>query len=117
MRFLKKLFWFLVMLPLGVVLVALMVTNRHEVAFVYNPFVDHDLAQKIQLPFFYYLLGALIVGSIIGSIATWFGQGRWRKAARKRSKEAREMRKKADDLMQQVEMSKQNLPQLPAASN
>lgn len=114
MRFLKKAFWALVMMPLGVVLVALMVTNRHEVAFVYNPFVAREIAQKIELPFFYYLLGALILGAVVGGVATWFGQARWRRAARKRSKEARELRKKADELMQQVEMSRSGLPQLPA---
>ncbi len=102
------------MAPVGVILVTLMVINRHMVGFVYNPFVAREFAQKIELPFFFYLLGALIVGTIIGGMATWFAQGRWRKVARKRSREAREMRKKADDLMQQVEMSKQvnTVPQL-----
>jgi len=114
MRFLKRLFWLLLMAPLGVIMVALMVTNRQLVAFIYNPFVDKQIAQKIELPFFYYLLGALIIGSIIGGLATWFGQSRWRRVARKRSREAREMRKKADELMQQVELSKQKLPQLTA---
>ena len=100
--------------PVGVILVTLMVINRHMVGFVYNPFVAREFAQKIELPFFFYLLGALIVGTIIGGMATWFAQGRWRKVARKRSREASEMRKKADDLMQQVEMSKQvnAVPQL-----
>lgn len=114
MRLLKKIFWLFVMAPLGVVLVALMVTNRHPVAFVYDPFVAREFAQKIELPFFYYLLGALILGAVIGGVASWFGQARWRRAARKRAKEARELRKKADELMQQVELSRQSLPQLPA---
>lgn len=114
MRFLKKAFWLFVMVPFGVVLVALLVTNRQPVPFIYNPFVAHEFAQKIELPFFYYLLGTLIVGAMLGALATWFGQARWRRAARKRSKEARELRRKADELMQQVEMSRQSLPQLPA---
>ena len=117
MRFIKKFFWFVVMLPIGIVLATLMVINRHSVGFVYNPFVAKEFAQKIEMPFFFYLLGALIVGTIIGGMATWFAQGRWRKAARKRSREAHELRKKADDLMQQVEMSKQALPQLTSAGN
>ena len=118
MRFLKKFFWIAIMAPVGVMLVTLMVVNRHMVGFIYNPFVSHQFAQRIELPFFYFLLGALIIGSIIGAIATWFGQGRWRKVARKRSKEARDMRKKADELMQQVEMSKQvnTVPQLTSGN-
>lgn len=116
MLFLKKIFWFVIMAPIGVVLATLMVINRHPVGFVYNPFVAKEFAQKIEMPFFFYLLGALIIGTIIGGIFTWLAQGRWRKVARKRSREAHDMRKKADDLMQQVEMSKQGLPQLPAVS-
>jgi heme/copper-type cytochrome/quinol oxidase subunit 1 len=117
MRFIKKFFWFVVMMPLGVILATLMVVNRHNVGFVYNPFVAKEFAQKIEMPFFFYLLGALIIGTIIGGVTTWFAQGRWRKVARKRAREASDMRKKADELMQQVEMSKQALPQLPAAGN
>ena len=118
MRFLKKFFWIVIMMPLGVVLATLMVINRHEVSFYYNPFVVKELAHPYPMPFFYYLLGALIIGTIIGSMATWFAQGRWRKVARKRSREARDMRKKADDLMQQVEMSKQvnAVPQLTSGN-
>ncbi len=114
MRFLKRTFWIVIMFPVGVILATLMVINRHNVGFIYNPFAPREFAQKIEMPFFFYLLGALIVGTIIGGMATWFAQGRWRKAARKRSREAHELRKKADDLMQQVEMSKQvnTVPQL-----
>jgi len=118
MRFLRKIFWVAVMFPLGVVLVVLMVINRHKVGFIYNPFVSPDIAQKIELPFFYFLLGALIIGSLIGGFATWLGQRRWRQAARRRAREARDLRRKADDLMQQVEMSKQAsaVPQLTSGS-
>ena len=117
MRFIKKFFWFVIMMPLGVILATLMVVNRHSVGFVYNPFVAKEFAQKIEMPFFFYLLGALIIGTIIGGVTTWLAQGRWRKVARKRAREASDMRQKADELMQQVEMSKQALPQLPAAGN
>ena len=119
MRFLKKFFWIVIMAPIGVILATLMVINRHSVGFVYNPFVAREFAPKIEMPFFFYLLGALIIGTIIGGIATWFAQGRWRKVARKRSREANDMRKKADDLMQQVEMSKQvnAVPQLTSSGS
>ena len=117
MHFIRKFFWIVVMLPVGIILATLMVINRHSVSFVYNPFAAKEFAQKLEMPFFFYLLGALIIGTMIGGAATWFAQGRWRKAAKKRSREAYDLRKKADDLMQQVEMSKQGLPQLPAAGN
>ncbi len=118
MRFLKKFFWVVIMFPIGVILVTLMVSNRHDVGFVYNPFAPREFAQKFEMPFFFYLLGALIIGTIIGGVATWLAQGRWRKVARTRSREAREMRRKADDLMQQVEMSKQvnAVPQLTSGN-
>lgn len=73
-----------VFIPLAIVLVALAVANRSPAAFTIDPFNPGNPALTVTLPLFVYLFAALAIGLIIGSIATWLRQGRYRKLARER---------------------------------
>ena len=79
----KRIVYFLLLLPLGVVLIVLSVANRQPVTLRLDPFNDVDPALSVSLPFFGFLFAALLVGMIVGAVATWFGQGRHRKAAKR----------------------------------
>ena len=81
-----------VFVPLAIILIALAVANRAPAAFTFDPFNPGNPALTIQLPLFFLLFAALAVGMIIGSLATWFKQGRYRKAARQRGIEAQAAR-------------------------
>ncbi len=81
-----------VFVPLAVILIALAVANREPVAFTVDPFNPGNPALTMALPLFIYLFLALAAGMIIGSIATWFRQGRYRKLARQRGMEAESLR-------------------------
>jgi hypothetical protein len=74
-----------VLLPLAIVLIALAVANRGLTAFTLDPFNPGNPALTIQAPLFFLLFAALAIGMVIGSVATWFKQGRYRKMARQRS--------------------------------
>ncbi len=74
----------LVLIPLAVVLVALAVANRAPVAFTIDPFNPGNPGLTVSLPLFALLFAAVAVGLVIGSLATWLRQGRYRKAARQR---------------------------------
>ena len=76
-----------VFIPLAIVLIALAVANRAPVAFTIDPFNPGNPGLTVTLPLFIYLFGALVAGLLIGSIATWFKQGRYRKLARQREAE------------------------------
>ena len=76
-----------VFFPLAIVLIALAVANRAPVALTLDPFNPGNPALTISLPLFIYLFGALALGLVIGSVATWFKQGRYRKLARQREAE------------------------------
>ena len=81
-----------VFVPLAVVLIALAVANRAPVAFTVDPFNPGNPALTLTLPLFIYLFLALALGMIVGSFATWFRQGRYRKLARQRGMEAESLR-------------------------
>jgi len=76
-----------VFIPLAIVLIALAVANRAPVALTIDPFNPGNPALTASLPLFIYLFGALALGLVIGSVATWFKQGRYRKLARQREAE------------------------------
>ena len=71
-----------VFIPLAVVLVALAVANRAPVAFTLDPFNPGNPGLTVSLPLFIYLFAALALGLVVGSVATWVKQGKYRKLAR-----------------------------------
>ncbi len=76
-----------VYIPLAVVLIALAVANRTPVDFTLDPFNPGNPGLTVTLPLFVCVFAALALGLIVGSTATWFKQGRYRKLARQREAE------------------------------
>lgn len=86
---------------IGCVVAAYAVANRAPVRFVLDPlspFSDRSLVPSMEEPLFVYLFAALFVGMFLGAAAVWMGQGRWRRAARARSKEAALWKREAENL-------------------
>src|SRR5262249_45077717 len=92
----------LVLVPLGVLLVALAVVNRKLVMLGLNPF-DGTSGFGIEAPLFVFLFGAFALGLLIGGLATWPGQGKWRRTARAEAREASTCRRQADRLEKELE--------------
>ncbi|WP_367716312.1 lipopolysaccharide assembly protein LapA domain-containing protein [Nitratireductor sp. GISD-1A_MAKvit] len=82
----------LILVPLAVVIIALAVANRALVPFTIDPFNPGNPALTIQWPLFVYLFLAIGLGMVVGSIATWLRQGRYRRDARARRKEVDRLR-------------------------
>lgn len=80
-----------VLVPLAVILIALAVANRMPVAFTLDPFNPGNPGLTLQLPLFVMLFLALGLGLILGSFATWWKQGRYRKEARNKSREVQSL--------------------------
>lgn len=81
-----------VIVPLAIILVALAVANRGTVPLTLDPFNPGNPALTLQQPLFVLLFAAVAIGMIIGSVATWFKQGHYRKMARQRAQEAEALR-------------------------
>lgn len=98
MGVLRRILLIVVAFPAAALLVTLALANRHGVRMVLDPFRPEAPVLSLELPFYIYLFGALIVGVALGGFATWFGQSRWRHAARVKNQEARRWRAEADRL-------------------
>ncbi len=85
---LRRLISIVVALPAALLLVALALANRHPVRLALDPFRSGDPTVSLVLPFYAYLFGMLLVGVIIGGMAMWLTQARWRRSARHRAAEA-----------------------------
>lgn len=84
-----------VFVPLAIILIALAVANRELVAFTLDPFNPGNPALTLQTPLFVMLFLALGLGVVIGSLTTWFKQGRYRRMARDGWREADKLRQSA----------------------
>lgn len=104
---LRKIVWIFLVIPVALVLIAFALANRHDVPLILDPFAPGNPALAYDVPLFVLLLGCIILGLIMGGIATWFGQGQWRKTARLRSAEASELRRETERLNQKLEASAQ----------
>src|SRR5262249_14602473 len=82
----------------AVLLVTLAVANRHGVRLVLDPFNPETPVISAELPFYAYLFAMLIVGVVLGSTATWIGQGKWRRMVRVRTHEALRWKSEAERL-------------------
>lgn len=112
---LRRLVSLLIAFPLGVVLVALAVSNRHPVQLVLDPFRPESPALALELPFYAYILAALVLGVILGGVATWMSQSRWRRTARVQGQRAQRFEAEADRLTRLQDTGIPNTKQLAVA--
>jgi uncharacterized integral membrane protein len=84
----------IVLIPLAIIIVAFAVANRHDVTVSFDPFASNDPASSLTLPLFVLVILLVIIGVLIGGLATWLGQGKWRGAARRFERELLQLRGK-----------------------
>lgn len=113
---LRRALWFLFAVPAAIVLVTIAVANREPVRLVLDPFRPEAPVLSLSLPFYAYLLGALTLGVLLGGVATWMTQGRWRRTARSRSHEAMRWQAEADRLARERDINVEKQKQLALTS-
>ncbi len=82
----------ILLVPIAVVAVAFAVANRQVVSISFDPFSPAEPAFALVAPLFLLIFILLMVGVVIGGIASWLGQARYRRAARHAQAEAGELR-------------------------
>ena len=99
----NKIVGWLVLVPLCIVLIAFALANRQFVIVNFNPFVPvEQLATPgYGVPLFIVLYVVLLIGVLLGGVATWFAQGQhrqrerhWRREANALSTDLEALRKK-----------------------
>jgi uncharacterized membrane protein YciS (DUF1049 family) len=111
----RKIITALILVPLAFVSIALAVANRQTVVVSFDPF---DLAQPAfarALPLYALMLMLVIGGVVVGGVAAWLRQSKWRRAARRADGQVRELRAELDRLKRR--MGAAELPARPAPAD
>ncbi|MGL5448501.1 MAG: LapA family protein [Rhabdaerophilum sp.] len=77
----------LLIIPIAVALVLLAVANRQVVTLVLDPLHRGPDAMSITMPLFVIALITLLVGVVLGYVAAWFAQGKYRRSSRQLQRE------------------------------
>lgn len=78
----RKLMIWLVLVPLGIVIVMFAVANRQLVTVSFDPFNAGQPAASLTLPLFVLIFILVLLGVLIGGCAAWMRQARYRRMAR-----------------------------------
>ena len=92
-----------ILVPLCLGLIVFALANRHFVAVNFNPFtsVDTSAAPGYGVPMFVVLYVVLLVGVLLGGIATWFAQGHHRRREKHWRREAHMLNGELEKLRRQ----------------
>jgi uncharacterized integral membrane protein len=101
-RMLRRIISVLVLIPLAAVIVALAVANRHGVTLSFDPTAGTRPALALTLPLFVVLFATLLAGVVIGGVAAWLRQRRWRRSSRRYHGEVHRLRAENDTLRKRV---------------
>jgi uncharacterized integral membrane protein len=88
----------LILVPLTLLVVLLAIANRGPVRLSLDPFSAEQPLLSYELPLYLVLFGAVMLGVLIGGIATWLGQAAHRRAERRYRREARGLRQEVGEV-------------------
>ncbi len=77
-------------------IIAFAVANRQAVTVSFDPFSSIDPAYAATLPLFAVIFAVLILGVLVGGIAAWLRQSKWRRTARRLEAELRVKQQEID---------------------
>jgi uncharacterized integral membrane protein len=83
----RKIIAAVILVPLAVVIIAFAVANRQIVTVSLDPFSAEHPAASLTLPLFALVIVLLVLGVLIGGIAAWLRQSKWRRTARRLERE------------------------------
>jgi uncharacterized integral membrane protein len=95
---LSKLVFWLVLVPLAIIILMFAVANREIVTVSFDPFDAAAPAASVSVPLFVLIFVLVILGVIIGGVAAWLRQSGYRRAARQRDAEVSALRREIETL-------------------
>ena len=98
---------FVILVPLAILLVVFCVSNREVVTISLDPLGTMPQF-SFGLPLFIILMGAVIVGVILGGIGTWLTQAHYRRKAAIRKAEVARLRREADDANERLRLLRED---------
>jgi uncharacterized integral membrane protein len=101
----RKIVTAIIVVPLAAVIIAFAVANRQIVTVSFDPFTSVTPAYAATLPLFAVILVVLIVGVVVGGVAAWLRQSKWRRTARHLDGEVRTLRAELDAIRHRFAIS------------
>jgi uncharacterized integral membrane protein len=98
---LRRIITAVIVVPLVIIVVAFAVANRQSVTVSFDPLSSASPAYAATLPLFVLIFVLLIAGVLIGGLAAWIGQSKWRRSARKLEADMRALRNEMDTIRRQ----------------
>lgn len=93
----------LVFCILGILVVAFAVANRTSVLVGFDPFNPSvPWTQPLEMPLYWVMFFCVAAGVILGGIANWLSQGKWRKRARIHKRELDKLTRERDELRKKL---------------
>jgi uncharacterized integral membrane protein len=99
-----------ILLPLAIIIIGFAVANRQAVTISFDPFNTSSPAYSTTLPLFVVIFMLMIVGVLVGGVAAWLRQGRWRSAARRAEAQNRELTREIAVLRRRLESAERPEP-------
>ena len=99
-----------ILVPLAIVIVMFAVANREIIAVSFDPFDTAHPAFALKMPLFVLIFALVGTGVLVGGIAAWLKQHKWRMRARRAEAEARDLRSRLD-----ADQPRRNVPALEAS--
>ena len=95
---LRRIVGWVVLVPLCIVLIVFALANRQLVVVNFNPFVPSEALSTpgVGVPFFLVLFTVLLVGVVLGGVATWFAQSHHRRDERSYRRETERLSREVD---------------------
>jgi uncharacterized integral membrane protein len=103
----RKIVTAIIVVPLVAIIVAFAVANRQTATVSFDPFSAASPAYAATVPLFAIIFAVLILGVLIGGIAAWIGQRKWRRAARRLDGEVRALHEEMGTIRRRFGTSEQ----------
>jgi uncharacterized integral membrane protein len=92
----RKLVTAFILIPLGIVIVMFAVANRETITVSFDPFDTVNPAFALRTPLYALIFVLVGLGVLVGGVAAWLKQHKWRSRARRAEAEARDLRSRLD---------------------
>ena len=110
----RRLFNWIVGIPIAVIVAAFAVANRQWIVVSFDPFSRDSPLASVNMPLWALFFCGVFAGLIAGWIAAWFAHGKWRRAAREARLELVRVQQEHEQLKREVR-SQANVPTGDAA--
>lgn len=99
----KRFFGWLFALPFAALCIIIAIANREVITLSADPFGRADSLLTLDLPLYAVIFGAFFLGLLIGLLAEWVIEGKWRSATRKARGQAAKLSRDLNETKREVE--------------